>query len=58
MSRDILVDSSKINEAIPTSAVVRQSDPQVQQPPQRDALAGALPSWDLVPQNQFIRRVK
>lgn len=25
---------------------------------QRDALAGALPAWDLVPATPFIRRVK
>jgi hypothetical protein len=26
--------------------------------PHRDVLAGALPEWDLVPQTQFVKRVK
>ncbi|MDI9855081.1 hypothetical protein [Comamonas sp. 17RB] len=32
--------------------------PQAELPPDRDALAGALPDWDLLPGSPFVRRVK
>jgi len=32
--------------------------PQAELPPARDALAGALPDWDLLPGSPFVRRIK
>lgn len=31
---------------------------QAELPPGRDALAGALPDWDLLPGSPFVRRIK
>lgn len=64
MPRDLF---SSVNPAAPTADAVAAQPQQV--PPhfqaqqqsaaqERDALAGALPEWDLLPASPFVRRVK
>ena len=59
MPRDIMNEQQSKPElqAIPVAPKSAVEAPAVRAP-QRDALAGAFPNWDLVPQTQFIRRVK
>ena len=46
------VNSAPAADALPVSSV------QADLPLDRDALAGALPVWDLLPASPFVRRVK
>lgn len=60
MNRVIIPDSTPAASAAPLAAAPAAAAP-VAQPPQsdaRDALAGSLPDWDLLPATPFIRRVK
>jgi hypothetical protein len=67
MKRTLIVDTSPV-DAAPASGSANtprqgtplpQAVPPSQLPPSRDdALAGALPSWDLLPATPFIRRAK
>jgi len=58
MAREILPTAS-LPSAQPV--VAPQAAPisaQASPPQERDALAGALPEWDLLPASPFVRRVK
>ena len=56
MVREILPPSNASNTAPPAQT---PSAPAVTvQPVAHDALAGALPSWDLLPASPFVRRNK
>ena len=60
MNRVIIPDNTPAAIASPLAAAPAAAAP-VAQPPQsdaRDALAGSLPDWDLLPATPFIRRVK
>lgn len=61
MSRQLLTDNvdsapvhSEANDASTTAAKAAVANEQVL----NEALAGALPGWDLVPASPFVRRVK
>lgn len=61
MSRQFLTDNvdsapvhSEANDAATTAAKVAVAHEQVL----NEALAGALPVWDLLPASPFVRRVK
>lgn len=60
MPRDIMTDQSQKTELSAAVSAVREPAREMltSKPDQQDALAGSLPVWDLVPQNQFIRRIK
>jgi len=60
MNRVIIADNTPAASPAPLEAAPAAAAP-VAQPPQvdaRDALAGSLPEWDLLPATPFIRRVK
>lgn len=60
MNRVIIPDNTPAASAAPLAAAPAAAAP-VAPPPQsdaRDALAGSLPDWDLLPATPFIRRVK
>jgi len=61
MPREILSDNpvqDSVRSAETTGAQAPQAPIQADRPLDRDALAGALPSWDLLPAAPFVRRVK
>jgi len=60
MNRVIIPDNIPAASPVPLAAAPAAAA-SVTQPPQndaRDALAGSLPEWDLLPATPFIRRVK
>lgn len=59
MTRDIMNEQQSKPElqAVPAAPKSSVEVPAIRTL-QRDTLAGAFPNWDLVPQTQFIRRVK
>lgn len=50
-------DASSPAVAAPSVQPAPAAPPAVPQP-DRDALAGALPDWDLLPGSPFVRRIK
>ena len=62
MPREILPENQaaavqSVN-AVPAANALPVSPAQADLPLDRDALAGALPEWDLLPASPFVRRVK
>lgn len=67
MARDILAGTPASPASTPSSALPAGHPATAAPTPtpaatagqeQRDALAGALPAWDLLPASPFVRRVK
>lgn len=62
MPREILSDNyvpdTPSHDAAAAAPAAQPPVNPLEQPQQRDALAGALPVWDLLPASPFVRRVK
>lgn len=58
MVREILPPSNPSNTAPTPPAQPPLAPAATVQPVAHDALAGALPSWDLLPASPFVRRIK
>lgn len=60
MPREILNDATAPAQPVPPRPAAQQAPQPATPLPQDmpDALAGALPTWDLLPASPFIRRVK
>lgn len=62
MTRQFLTDPAAQAQPADSAPGVRPADPAPAQaspvPTRQDALAGAFPEWDLLPETPFIRRVK
>ena len=62
MPREILPENqaaaAQSVHAVPAADALPVSPAQTDLPLDRDALAGALPAWDLLPASPFVRRVQ
>lgn len=58
MNRVIIPDNTPAATPAPAAVIATAPAAQPLQSDPRDALAGSLPAWDLLPATPFIRRVK
>lgn len=58
MTRNFLGDTPAPAGTAPAAVPPQSPAPAAQPTAPKDALAGALPAWDLLPATPFLRRVK